>query len=164
MDGAANNESFIKLTLSDKKCGKIHIGKRELCCPQLKVHGKKMKTSEKEKYLGDQIPKFGNIKATIEDRVAKGYGIVSEIKTLLDEIPLGIYRVEIGLKLRQAMLINGLLYNSEAWHSVSKDDTKQLEKIDEVLLRSLLGSHQKTPLDFFLFRDRVFTYQIPYYQ
>ena len=71
-----------KLTLSDKKCGKIHIGKREMCCPQLKVHGKKMKNSEKEKYLGDQITKFGNIKATIEDRVAKGYGIVSEIKTL----------------------------------------------------------------------------------
>ena len=47
------------------------------------------------------------------------------------------------------MLINGLLYNSEAWHSVSKDDIKQLEKIDEVLLRSLLGSHQKTPLEFF---------------
>ena len=128
--------------------GRIHIGKRDLSCPQLKVHGKKMKNSDKEKYLGDQITKLGNLKATIEGRVAKGYGIVSEIKTLLDEIPLGIYRVEMGLKLRQAMLINGLLYNSEAWHSVSKDDIKQLEKIDEVLLRSLLGSHQKTPLEF----------------
>ena len=30
-----------KLTLSDKKCGKIHIGKRELCCPQLKTPKKK---------------------------------------------------------------------------------------------------------------------------
>ena len=54
-----------KLTLSDKKCGKIHIGKRGMSCPQLKVHGKNMKNSEKEKYLGDQITKLGNIKATI---------------------------------------------------------------------------------------------------
>ena len=46
------------------------------------------------------------------------------------------------------MLVNGLLYNSEVWHSVTKDDIKKLEKIDEVLLRSLLGSHLKTPLEF----------------
>ena len=137
-----------KLTLNEKKCSKIHIGKASFNCPQLKVHGAIMKESEQEKYLGDQICKASNIKATINDRVTKGYGIVSEINAILDEIPLGIYRVEIGLKLRQAMLVNGLLYNSEVWHSVSKDDTKKLEKIDEVLLRSLLGSHLKTPLEF----------------
>ena len=107
-----------------------------------------MKESEKEKYLGDQISKYSNTKATIENRVAKGYGIVSEINAILEEIPLGIYRAEIGLKLRQALLINGLLYNSEVWHSVTKEDVKHLEKIDEVLLRSLLGSHIKTPLEF----------------
>ena len=46
------------------------------------------------------------------------------------------------------MLINGILFNSEAWHGVKKEDMKKLEKIDEILLRSLMGSHQKTPLEF----------------
>ena len=46
------------------------------------------------------------------------------------------------------MLLNGILFNSEAWHAVEKVDIKNLEKVDEMLLRSLLGSHPKTPLEF----------------
>ena len=45
------------------------------------------------------------------------------------------------------MLLNGLLYNSEAWHSVTKEDIVAFEKIDEELLRFLLGSHYKAPLE-----------------
>ena len=98
--------SFIelkKLTLSSKKCSKIHIGKASTCCPDLKVHDVKMKNSDKEKYLGDQISRSGKVKETIDERVAKGYGIVAEILALLDEVPLGKYKLEMGLKLRQAM-------------------------------------------------------------
>ena len=53
-----------------------------------------------------------------------------------------------GLKLRQAMLINGTLFNSEAWHSVSTEDIRGLEKVDEALLRYLLDCHAKVPLEF----------------
>ena len=56
--------------------------------------------------------------------------------------------MEIGLKLRQAMLLNGMLYNSEAWHSLGETETKMLETIDEHLLRSLVKGHPKTPLEF----------------
>ena len=71
-----------------------------------------MNDSNQEKYLGDLVNTTGNIKATVADRVAKGYGIVAEIKAILNEIPLGCHKLEIGLQLRQAMLINGMLYNS----------------------------------------------------
>jgi hypothetical protein len=137
-----------KLKLSAQKCSKIHIGKDTRCCPDLKTHEEEMKNSKKEKYLGDQIDNSGKIKETVKDRVAKGHGIVAEILAMLDEIPLGMYRLEMGLKLRQAMLINGILYNSEAWHAVTKDDTEALEKVDEGLLRSLLRSYPKCPLEF----------------
>ena len=118
-----------KLTLGDKKCSKIHIGKTNLSCHQLKVHENDMKNSNQERYLGDVISKDAKIKHTIDQRVSKEYGIVSEINSILEEIPLGKYRVEMGLKLREAMLINGILYNSEAWHSVEKEDIKKFEKI-----------------------------------
>ena len=72
---------------------------------------------------------------------------MSEIKAILSEIPLGSHKLEIGLQLRQAMLINGLLYNSEAWHSVSKQEISSLERIYESLVRFLLGSHSKVPLE-----------------
>ena len=52
--------------------------------------------------------------------------------------------MEIGLKLRQAMFINGVLFNSEAWHSVIETEIKLLEAVDEHLLRSLVGAHFNT--------------------
>ena len=45
------------------------------------------------------------------------------------------------------MLVNGTLFNSEAWHGVSKNDLIILEKVDEALLRGLLQSHSKIPLE-----------------
>ena len=143
--------SFIemkKLKLNQKKCNRIHIGKNNNACPELKVHDEKMNNSNQEKYLGDILSSSGSIKATISQRVSKGYGILSEIKAIIDEIPLGNYKLEMGLKLRQAMLVNGLLFNSEAWHAVALDDIISLEKIDEALLRYLLDCHSKVPLGF----------------
>ena len=115
-----------KIKLSHKKCSRIHVGKITNDCPELNIHGEKMKNSNQEKYLGDLVDKSGSIKPTIQDRIAKGYGILSEIKAILEEIPLGKYKLEMGLKLRQAMLINGLLFNSDAWHSVSLQDISGL--------------------------------------
>ena len=97
-----------------------------------------MKYSAEEKYLGDLINCNGTNKNTIEDRRNKGFGIANEIIAILDEIPLGRFKMEIGLKLRQAMLINGILYNSEAWHSISEAEIRLLEAVDEHLLRALV--------------------------
>ena len=55
--------------------------------------------------------------------------------------------MEAGLRLRQAMLINGILFNTEAWHSVNVKDVIELEKVDETLLRGLLQAHPKIPLE-----------------
>ena len=44
------------------------------------------------------------------------------------------------------MLLNGVLFNSEAWHSVSNDDINQLEKLDESLLQSLLQNPPNCPI------------------
>ena len=71
-----------------------------------------MKNSNKEKYLGDLITN-GTIRNTIEGRKNKGYGMVNEILAIIDEIPLGSYKME-RLRLRQAILLNGILFNSEA--------------------------------------------------
>jgi hypothetical protein len=107
-----------------------------------------MTDSIKEKYLGDYITNSGKNDSTIEDRRTNGYGIVAEILAILEDIPLGKYKMEIGLMLRQAMLLNGIIYNSEAWHSLTEKDTKTLEAVDEHLLRSLVEGHYKVPKEF----------------
>ena len=59
-----------------------------------------MTESVKEKYLGDIVDQSGKVRSTIEERRSKGYGIVSEILAIVNDIPLGQYKMEIGLMLR----------------------------------------------------------------
>ena len=56
-------------------------------------------------------------------------------------------RVEISPQLRQAWLINGLLCNSEIWQKLTEKDTQDLNKIDHIVLRSIIGAHSKVPIE-----------------
>ena len=136
-----------KLNLSRKKCHNVHIGRNESKCHELRVHEDKMCNSQQEKYLGDVIHKSGMLKHTVEARVAKGYGAVSTILAIISEIPLGSWRIKAGLQLRQGLLLNSILFNSEAWHGLSKNEIESIEKVDEALLRSLLKAHSKISLE-----------------
>ena len=136
-----------KLTLSKKKSHNVHIGKQTKSCPSLKVHGNRMDTTNQETYLGDIVHKSGKGRPNIEARKAKGYGIINNILAIVNEVPLGQWKVDAGLRLRQAMLVNGVLFNSEAWHNVSMNDLILLEKVDEALLRGLVNGHAKIPLE-----------------
>ena len=136
-----------KLTLSKKKCHNVHVGKDGHNCPDLKVHGDIMINSKEETYLGDKIHKSGLLKHTIDDRVAKGYGAVTSILAIVNEVPLAHWRIQAGLHLREAMFLNGTLFNSEAWQGISDAEEEQLEKVDEALLRGILKAHSKVPLE-----------------
>ena len=137
-----------KLRLAKDKCHRIHIGKGHQQCPELSVHEHKMDDSDKEKYLGDYVHKSGKIQETINHRKNKGRGVVAEILSILDEIPLVKHRIEVGLKLREAMFLNGILFNSEVWHGVTSAQIASLEAIDNSLLRGILGAHKGTPKAF----------------
>ena len=99
------------------------------------------------KGLLDKIDMTGKIKPTIQSRVAKGYGAVTNILAITNEVPLAHWRIKAGLKLRQAMLLNGTLFNSEAWQGISQAEINMLEKVDEDLMRGLLQAHSKIPTE-----------------
>ena len=136
-----------KLELSEKKCARLHIGRTNLCqdCPKISINGSNIRESQKENYLGDYLTKYANPLATIQDRQQKGQGILSNMKAILDDIPLGSKRLEIGITLREAWFINGTLYNSEVWCSYSKNSLKCLSVLDRKILKLALGSHSKVP-------------------
>ena len=140
------------------KCKQMHVGKMNTICPRLLVHEETMKVSERETYLGDVITNAAKIRENVQARKDKGFGIVLVILSLISEIPSGKYKTQIALILRQAMLINGRLHNSEAWSDVKDSDVKLLEDIDEHLLRSIFKAHSKTPA----FRNWNCTYKIYY--
>ena len=134
--------------LSKTECHIIPEGKGHKECPQLKVHEDPMKDSIKEKYLGDIIDQNASIQATIDGRISKGNGIVAEISSILEEIPFGRHKSEVAMKLRESMLLNGILFNVEAWYGTTLKQIKSLETIDEYLLRNILKAHKKTPKEF----------------
>ena len=147
--------SFIetqKLTLSEEKSVMLHIGKKKKCqqpCPCLKVHRNTMKEVQSVKYLGDIISVSGTARESIESRRNKGWGKIAEIAGTVSEMP-DIHKIEVGLKMRETKLCNGLLYNTEAWSSISDKEYDRLEQIDTALLKQTMASHSKCSKVFLL--------------
>ena len=107
-----------------------------------------MKDSQKEKYLGDILNDKGNIKDTIENRIAKAWSYVSEIGAILNEFPFGNKRIQVGLMLREAMFLNGVLHSCEAWHGVGATQIAQIELVDHHLMRTILDASSKIAIEF----------------
>ena len=82
------------------------------------------------KYLGDFIHENGRPNSTVNRRIKQGYAMVAHIFSILCDLPVGNIRVEIGLALRQVWLVNGILFNSEVWYSVSAKQVANIMDID----------------------------------
>ena len=54
-----------------------------------------MKLSEIEKYLGDYVTKILYSKDTIKARISRGNAIISKMRAILKDIPLGNRRTQI---------------------------------------------------------------------
>ena len=78
----------------------------------------------------------------------------SEIRAILSEIPLGKWRLEIGLALRDAWFLNGILFNSEVWNAYAEKHIEDLSVIDNMILRTILGAQAKVPLERHFFRNK----------
>ena len=158
-----------KLQFGVKKCAKMHIGQaEEYKCATLKVGGWKevalrneqtgevfisdiadgeheMMNKEQEKYLGDWISSDGRNIVNIKARVAKGQGIVNQIIATLKNLPIGRRYFEVGLILRDSLLVSSLLFNTEAWYNITNAELCLLESIDNQYLRRLLNAERGTP-------------------
>ena len=72
----------------------------------------------------------------------------AEIRAILNDVPLGKYRMQVGLRLRKAMFVNGVLFNSEVWSKLSATDLTMLATVDHKLMHFICDSHAKTPTEF----------------
>ena len=79
-----------------------------------------METTENTKYWGNILSSKGGTYDTIEDRRKKGWGKISQIMGIIEEVDMGTNRVEAGLLLRQSNLVNSLLYCAESWSGVTE--------------------------------------------
>ena len=85
-----------------------------------------MKNPAKEKYPGDFVTKEASSNATLVAHKSRDYAILAEIRAILTDIPLGSKRMEIGLALRDAWFLNGILFHSEVWGSYADKHVEEL--------------------------------------
>ena len=156
--------NIMNLQFGCDKCEKIHVGKKQYTdiCPTLTIDsweeklvegsdgnkyiedtfsGKKiMKEVEEKKYLGDIISKNGNNKSNIKDRTNRAMGTVNKIIETISERPYGKHLFKALKLMREAMVVSGLLTNSETWINITLKDLEDLEKPDIILQRKILSS------------------------
>ena len=139
-------------TATDKKkskCQTIHVGKVCHPCRILKVHGHAMESVKSDSYLGDILRSDGKNNQTIDERVSKGVGIVSQIFDILKEVNFGHYYFEAALTLRQSFLISGMLFNSEIWYGLTTAQIERLEAVDLTFFRKLFKVASSCPKESF---------------
>ena len=69
--------------------------------------------------------------------MSKGLGIVNQIIDILRQVHFGTHYFEIAVALREALLVNGVLTNSEVWYGLTRSDINKLEDVDKLFLRQL---------------------------
>ena len=136
-----------KLRINQDKSFRILIKQKKMkipCPTELKVHNQIMKVQVKATHLGDILNRSGDINDTITAREMKAKGINSQIFSMLNSLSLGMFYFDIALVMRDAMLINAILTNSESWPFISKKNMNTLESADSQLMQKIFNSHSKT--------------------
>ena len=128
------------------KCHVMHAGKQLRACCVLNAHNTEISIVDKEKYVGDIVTSNGKHSKNLITRRSKGIGITSEIISILDGLCLGGHYFTSALLMRQSMLIQVLLSNSETWLRLSQADLGKLESVDRMFLRRILKVPTSTPI------------------
>ena len=95
-----------KLQFKLKKSLNMHIGDNKSRCESLKIHDEEMLTTTEQRYLGDLVSSTGNNNSNIKDRCNTGYSTISQIKSMMGEISLGKFCIQIGLILRNTLYLS----------------------------------------------------------
>ena len=75
-------------------------------------------------------------------------GKIATIQGILAEVDMGKHKVEVGLLLRKAVLVNSLLFTAETWAGLKNSELARLEQVDHALLQSLFSGHSKFASEF----------------
>ena len=139
-----------QLQLGHSKCFQLHIGKKSKhLCPKLKVHGKEMKTSDKETYLGNLLTTDGKLDQNIDNRYQKGIGKTNEIISILREVSLGPHYFQTAVLFRNSILMSSMLCSTEVLLGLTKNHIEKLEQVDRIFFRRLFDVPRCTAIESF---------------
>ena len=107
----------------------------------------KVKETYSTKYLGEVLSSDGRNTDNISERRKRGFGTITDIVKILDNMCLGPLMFQKAVVLRDSMLVGTLLTCSEAWYNITELDLVHLEKIDKALWSNILEVARTIPYD-----------------
>ena len=102
---------------------------------------------QSEKYLGDLISVDGRNIKNITVRKNRGIGIVTEILSLLENLPLGKYYFQTVVILRNSLLLGSILLNCESWYNITQAEMYTLMYPDKMLLQKVFEVPKTVPTE-----------------
>ena len=103
-----------------------------------------MKNVSEQKYLGLIILKDGSNMKNIEAKRNRAIGIKKQIQFLLQG--LGKYTFEGGMIYLNSLLRSSILFAAKAMYNIKKNELRQIERIEEELLRKFFKTGKGCPL------------------
>ena len=117
--------------------------------PNFKDKKSRNQKFKSRKYLGDIITSSAKVDENVKMRGEKGIGIANQILGILKEVSFGIYHFEMGILFRTSLLINGIIFNTEAMFSLTEKHLKTLEDCDNYFMRNFFNTETGTPIESF---------------
>ena len=82
----------------------------------------------------------------IEERIKRSVGSTIELISLCKEVQLGDSQINNMRLLYQSIFLPCLIYNCEAWSSISENDYRQLQNAQLTFLRRVMEVSKSTPV------------------
>ena len=109
---------------------------------------KKVLPASEVAYLGDVFNSKGNNDGLINDRLKRGTKAMIIISALMSEVDVGIFRISSFLLLYYSLFLATMLFNSQTWSNIRKQDIKALTTIQLKFLKRIVGVSNSTSNSF----------------
>ena len=112
---------------------------------EIEVKRGHIKREKEYKYLGNWLTEDGTLEKQIKEAERKAMGIVPEIRKIGREENTGALSVEVQLLIYERISLPSILYNIEMWTGIRKKDWENLERVQGMVLRTILKLPKSTP-------------------
>ena len=128
-----------RLKFSHEKCFLlIAFKKKQDAVPDLDIDGSPVALTKTVKVLGDLFNDKGNNKDLINDRIKRGNASIVNSISLCTELNLGKYSLVTLILLYQAVFLQSVLFNSQAWSDIKRTEFDRLQVVQlKYLKRSM---------------------------
>ena len=138
-----------KLKFSATKCYIMSMNNNSDVSFVLEIDGENnVVPSDKIVYLGDVFNDKGDNCDLITDRLERGTKAMFTIASLMAETDVGVHRISTMLLLYRSLFLSTMLFNSQTWSKIRKEQIDKLRTLQLKFLKRIVGVSVSTSNSF----------------